>query len=248
MKYIFAGDSWALKGFTEQNYHFGNNDPMLGDKRLADYWGLDYQYCLTPGKGNLSVLDKLLSMDIDANVPIIWVYTEPGRDYGKITGDDEFNWIRSEQIFGIREELDKTILTKIRSTLDNPIALIGGLSDVTIELAESLGYEILHPSWQKWISERLERAEHFTFGWGASDIGWRMDYNNVKPSKAAVFAWDDLIKEWCMWEDLGYFSHEHPTPLANEEFAEHLKPYVINWLEKCQKVILCLPRSRCEQS
>ena len=78
-KFIFAGDSWALKGFTEQNYHYGNNDPMPGDVRLADHWDMEYVYALAPGKGNLSVMDKIISTKLETTVPVIWVYTEPGK-------------------------------------------------------------------------------------------------------------------------------------------------------------------------
>ena len=233
MKFLFVGDSWATKGYTVSNYD--KQEFSDGDMNLADYWEISYKKIFTPGKGNLDILDTILHDKVDATTPIIWVYTEPGRDYGLITGDEEFGWIRSEDIFNIRQELDKTILTTIRTKLDNPIALIGGLSDITVDVAQSLGFTILHDSWQRWISEKLGRTDHFKYGWGASDIGWRMNYNNVKPSKAAVFAWDDLIKEWCMWEDLGYFCHEHPTPLANEQFANYLKPAVVKWLEDIKK-------------
>ena len=228
---IYAGDSWALKGFTEQNYNVGNSGHVDGNERMADYWGIEYKHCLAPGQGNLTVLDKLLMMNIPTHVPIVWVYTEPGRDYGRITGNPEFDWIKSEDIFSIRKELDSKIMHSIKEKVSNPITFIGGLSDVNEELAQSLGFDVLHPSWQRWISETLNRTQHFNFGWGASDIGWRTDYNNVKPSKAAVFAWDDLIKEWCMWEELGYFSHEHPSPRANLEFANYLQNDLISWIE-----------------
>lgn len=231
MTYIFAGDSWALKGFTDENHAFGNDDPMDGDIRLADYWGLPYINCLRPGRGNLSILDRFLDMKIDPTVPIVWVYTEPGRDYGKITGNPEFEWIQSEDIFKIREELDAITLKTIREKIKNPVGLIGGLSDINVPLAESLDFKVLHPSWQKWTAETLQ-SQWFTFGWGASDIGWRADYNNIKPSKAAIFAWDEQIKEWCWWAEQGYFCHEHPSPKSNEEFANFLKPSVLEWLKQ----------------
>lgn len=227
---VFAGDSWALKGYTDQNYTC-DNTPMLGDKRLTDHWNWPYTHCLTPGKGNLSVLDRLVSLNVDATVPVVWVYTEPGRDYGRITGHPEFDWITSENIFDIREELNAVILKTMRERIKNPIGLIGGLSDINVELAQSLDLEILHPSWQQWIADTLH-SQHFNFGWGASDIGWRANYNDVTPSKSALFAWDEQIKEWCWWEEHGYFCHEHPTPLANKEFAEYLQPTVEKWLNE----------------
>jgi hypothetical protein len=234
MKYIFAGDSWALKGFTEQNYHHGNNDPMPDDVRLADHWQMPYEVALAPGQGNLSVLDKILNLDLPPTTPVIWIYTEPGRDFGRITGKSEFDWIATEEIFEIRKQLDRTILKTIKQKLPNPVALIGGLSDIDIQSAIQLGYKILHPSWQQWIANKLE-SQWFKFGWGACDIGWRADHNNVKPSKAAVFAWDEQIKEWCWWEDQGYFCHEHPSPRANLEFAQYLQSTVENWLIRYDK-------------
>lgn len=230
MTYIFAGDSWALKGFTEENYSLGNRDPLPGDTRLADHWGIDYKLCLTPGQGNLACLNKLKKMNVDTSVPIVWVFTEPGRDYNIITGNAEFGWMESEEIFEIRKDLTKETYARLKNEVANPIGLIGGLSDIDTELAESHGFFVLHPSWQKWIAETLN-SQWFQFGWGACDIGWRSHYNNVTPSKAATFAWDEQIKEWCWWEEHGYFCHEHPTPKANKEFAEYLQPKVELWLK-----------------
>lgn len=230
MKYIFAGDSWALKGFTEDNYDKGNQQPLPGDTRLADHWYIEYQHALAPGKGNLSVLEKIVAEIKSDSVPIIWVWTEPGRDYGKITGNEEFQWLKSEDIFAIRNQLARTTIQTIKQTIKNPIAFIGGLSDIDPSLAYEFGYSTIHPSWQRWIAEKLG-STHFNFGWGACDVGWRADYNNVKPSKSALFAWDEQIKEWCWWADQGYFCHEHPTPRANEEFAQYLQPQVEQWLK-----------------
>ena len=229
MKIIFAGDSWARKGYTPENYNIDNL--LDSDVRLADFWNLEYDLSITPGKGNLELLNILQKKNIDPTIPIIWVYTEPGRDYGIITQQPEFNWITDENIFSIRQELDVVILNKIKDTLKNPIALIGGLSDVNKTLAESLGFTVLHTSWQRWIAEKLN-SQWFKFGWGASDIGWRTNYNNVTPSRSATFAWDEQIKEWCWWEELGYFCHEHPGPKATQEFAEFIKQDVISWCKK----------------
>jgi hypothetical protein len=232
--YIFAGDSWALKGFTEQNYHYHHNDPMPDDVCLADHWNIPYELALARGQGNLSVLDKILHLDLPSSTPVIWVYTEPGRDFGRITGQSEFDWMIKEEIFEIRKQLDRSTLEIIKQKLSNPVALIGGLSDINIETATQLGYTILHPSWQQWIADKLG-SEWFKQGWGASDIGWRVHSNNITPSRAATFAWDEQIKEWCWWEDQGYFCHEHPSPQANKEFAKYLMPRVEQWLKYHEK-------------
>lgn len=227
---IFAGDSWALKGFTNENYNIGNDQPLPGDIRLADHWPWTYQHCLTPGKGNLVCLDRLIRSNVPKHIPIIWVYTEPGRDYGRIQNAPPHEWIEREDIFELRAILDHAIMTEIRSRIDNPVAFIGGLSDVDPVLAQALGFHVLCPSWQRWIAEKLN-SRWFEFGWGACDVGWRMYSDKIVPSKVATFAWDEQIKEWCWWEDQGYFCHEHPTPRANQEFAEYLKPKVEAWLK-----------------
>lgn len=232
MTYVFAGDSWALKGFTEQNHNRGNSNPQPGDIRLADHWPWQYQLALAPGQGNMAVLGKIQALHCADSVPVIWVWTEPGRDYGYCyPNNDAHDWIRSENIFELRKELEYATLTTIRKSIPNPIGLIGGLSDVDPDLAQQLGFSVLEPSWQKWIANTL-KSQWFRHGWGASDIGWRTHHNSVTPSRAATFAWDEQIKEWCWWEENGYFCHEHPTPRANQEFAEYLKPTVERWFNE----------------
>jgi hypothetical protein len=168
-------------------------------------------------------------MEIPSDHPIIWVYTEPGRDYAAITGRPPFEWMMSEDIFHIRDSLHAQILQRIKKTLSNPITFIGGLSDIDKSLAQDLGFHVLHHSWQKHIAEKLN-SQWFQLGWGASDIGWRVHADNVKPSRTATFAWDEQIKEWCWWQDQGWFCHEHPSPMAHREFAMHLEPSMRQWL------------------
>ena len=226
MKYIFAGDSWAEKAYNESNY---NQKRTQQDQCLADFLGQEYMLCALPGESNLDVLDRIKQLDINPVVPIVWVYTEPGRDYGRITGQDKFDWLRSEDFHHTRKQLEPSILSTIRTELSNPIALIGGLADVNILLAESLGFYVLCSSWQQWIAHKLN-SKHFIRGWAASDVGWRMHYNNVVPSREATFAWDEQIKEWCWWAEQGYFCHEHPTLKANTEFADYLRPKFNEWI------------------
>lgn len=226
-KYVLAGDSWACKAYTQENYD--KFSLLETDRRLSDFWEAKYEPCIAPGLGNLDILDRLQIMKLAPSTSIIWIYTEPGRDYGRITGSPEFAWIESEHIFEIRQDLNKKILNSIAKTLPNPIGLIGGLSDIDVDTAKSLGFDILHHSWQGWIAEKMD-SQWFKFGWGASDIGWRMHANNIRPSRAATFAWDEQIKEWCWWQDHGWFCHEHPTLLAHREFASFLEPSIMEWL------------------
>lgn len=229
MKILFAGDSWAAKGYTESNYNNIPDDIQPTDVRLADYWPVDYELCLGVGRGNMYILDRIIELRLDSTTPIVWVYTEPGRDYGRMTNRPELEWLERDDFFDIRAHLNRSILTEIKKQLPNPIALIGGLSDIDIDIAQNLGFTVLHPSWQGWIAEQVN-SKWFDRGWGASDVGWRLHKDNITPSRAVTFAWDELIKEWCWWEEQGYFCHEHPTPKANKEFAEFLKPRLIKWL------------------
>ena len=70
MKIMFAGDSWAIRAFTETNHDRLGNFCYPGDKRLADYWDIEYFPCFAGGQGNLVILDKLKSVVAD-NIPII---------------------------------------------------------------------------------------------------------------------------------------------------------------------------------
>lgn len=234
MTYIFAGDSWALKGFTEQNHNRGNTGHEPGDVRLADHWPWPYQLALAPGQGNIAVLRRILALAPAPHTPVIWVWTEPGRDYGHYYPNaDPHDWMRTEDLWSLRKQLERATLKTISETIQNPIAFVGGLSDIS-STAQEFGYTVLHPSWQSWIANKL-CSKHFEQGWGASDIGWRTVHNSVTPSRTATFAWDEQIKEWCWWEEQGYFCHEHPSPRANQEFAEYLRPEVETWLTQYEK-------------
>lgn len=229
MKFVFAGDSWAAKGFTENNYQhvgvFADNDV-----RLPSFWPWPYEPCIAGGQGNLQCLDKLLLMRLPPAVPVIWVYTEPCRDYGRILRRPPFEWMQRSDFWQLRDQLNHAIISEIRTRLPNPVAFIGGLSDVPAQ-AESQGFTVLHASWQRWIAQQVQ-SQHFEQGWGAADVGWRAHHNGVTPGAVQTLAWDEQIKEWCAWEQQGYFCHEHPTPRANQEFAEFLQPRVERWLNE----------------
>lgn len=227
IKYLFVGDSWAEKAWTHDNYQLPTQH---SDIRLADFWPGQYTKITVPGLGNLALLDRIQRSNVSEDTPIIWVYTEPGRDHSTITGSKPHSWMQQEDLWQLRTEMNCAIINKIKTTLKNPVAFIGGLSDVpTLP-----NVDVLHPSWQQWIANRLN-SQHFVRGWGASDIGWRAVHDGVTPSRTATFAWDEQIKEWCWWEEQGYFSHEHPTPRANQEFAEYLQPQVAQWLKQYDK-------------
>lgn len=227
MEYLFVGDSWAEKAWTEANYQMSTQP---GDVRLADWWPYSYKKITVPGQGNLALLDRIQRAQVPDHMPIIWVYTEPGRDHNRIYGGEPHAWMQQEDLWHLRSKLNCVIIDKILSTLPNPVAFVGGLSDVP----ERTDITVLHPSWQSWIAGTLN-SEHFEQGWGASDIGWRAVHDGVMPSRTATFAWDEQIKEWCSWEEQGYFCHEHPTLRANQEFAQYLRPQVETWLAQYEK-------------
>ena len=121
---IYAGDSWASRGFTEENYKKFSNSDMPGDVRLTHSWGLYTKNIIRGGMGNLDILDAVITADLSPKDCIIWIYTEPGRDYKRITGSDEFGWITSEDTFELRTTLDREILTRIKVTLPKLVGLV----------------------------------------------------------------------------------------------------------------------------
>lgn len=234
-KFIMAGDSWADKAYTEQN--FDKNTPQPEDFGLANCWTWAHDRCITPGLGNLDLLDQLVALNLDPAVPIVWVWTEPGRDYARITGDtDPHGWMRRNDYFAsLRRDLEFETIDRIVQQLpNNPIGFIGGLSDFPQGEFDGDNLIVLHPSWQQWIAEQ-NNSKWFSIGWGASDVGWRHHEQGVKPAPAVLFAWDEQIKEWCWWQDQGWFCHEHPTPTAVTQFAQHLEPQMTQWLDRLER-------------
>ena len=233
INYILCGDSWA-----EKAYNFDNYDKKITDNDvcLGNFLPGTFTKCITLGQGNLDVLKKLCTSDIDPNIPLLWIFTEPGRDWATIYNqDDEFAWLKLEDYIERRQQCIDAILERIANSIKNPIGFIGGLSDFTTQKEMPKNWTIIHPSWQEFIASQL-LDNRFEFGWGASDVGWRMHSNNVKPSKQLTFLWDEQIKEWCYWQDHEFFCHEHPTLKATKFFAAHIKKDFIQWLKKCNQI------------
>lgn len=227
MTYVFAGDSWAMKAFDDKNWNTGWYQE--NDFRISDVWQVPYVSCYAPGHGNLECMRRIKALETDR--PIIWVWTEVGRDYGEVYNRPPHEWLQRDDFFHVRSELTARVLKIIRQELPNPIALIGGLGDIDPAQAYAHGFWVLNPSWQQWTAQRLG-SRHFQFGWGAGDVGWRQNYDNITPSRTMTFAWDELIKEWCWWEQQGYMCHEHPTAHSCKEFGTVLKSQVLEWLDR----------------
>jgi len=234
--FIIAGDSWADKAYTEQN--FDQNTPQPGDFGIADCWSWPHDRCITPGQGNLALLDQLVQMNLPEHMPIVWMWTEPGRDYARISGDsDPHAWMkRSDYFLRLRHKLEKhTVEAIVQALPNNPIGFIGGLSDFPTGEFDGDNLLVLHPSWQTWISQQLN-SQWFQLGWGASDVGWRHHEDGVQPDPEVLFAWDEQIKEWCWWQDQGWFCHEHPSPTAVRAFAQMLEPQMTWWLSRLGRI------------
>ena len=59
MKYFLIGDSWAIKGFNQNNYKIVSDVPLSSDFRFTDFYELDYNSLTKGGLGNLSLLDAI---------------------------------------------------------------------------------------------------------------------------------------------------------------------------------------------
>jgi len=77
---IYAGDSWAAKAWTDENYQ--TRRPSATDIRMADFWGIKYTWMFSNAISNLSVLDTIIRSK--SKDPIVWIYTEPVRDYNRM--------------------------------------------------------------------------------------------------------------------------------------------------------------------
>jgi hypothetical protein len=229
MRYVFVGDSWAAKGYSLDNWHLSPTDK---DKRLSDYFDIEHLYIDGgAGKGNLDYIDKILSAEISLDLPILWLFTEPGRDYGRLNGTENFGWLERDTEFETRDSMMLKILQEIKRLIKNPVALIGALSDVNAIAARELGFTVLHPSWQSWMAQRIG-YDKFAQGWGAPDLLWRMKTKEVvSPSKQAVYKSFEWMKFHKQAEQHGYMVMYHPTDRSNQEFAQYLKPDLLQWLK-----------------
>lgn len=230
-KTFFVGDSWALKAWSKED-EYTTPEPRPDDVRLADFWDIEYTLISCPGKGNLEITKKLVVQSKPGD-KIIWIFTEPLRDYANYINDnDQFGWMHNEDYQNIRNILAHKIFQTITELLpDRKIGFIGGLSDIEFTWINSVNFTLLHNSWQKWISQQVEFS-YFIKGWGASDVGMRIHTDNVKPTKKVLFDAEEHIREMCHWEENGYFVCEHPSIKAVKEFALFLKPKVESWIKE----------------
>jgi len=227
VEFYFVGDSWADRAFTEQNKD--SREASANDVRLPDFWGMSYATGNNSGKGNLEILDWIVQQNIDSAVPIIWLYTEPLRDYHRITGEDHLKWMQDDQIFEKRPSLSEQILRTIKETIPNPVAFIGGLSDIDPELTNRFGYATLYASWQQWMSQKIN-SNGFKFGWGSPDVRWRMESHKAVPGKTVTVECMDSLDNFHAWRDSGYIISYHPTMQCHEQFAMDIKQEAIQWI------------------
>lgn len=227
VEFYFVGDSWANRAFTEQNKD--TRQPLDSDVRLPDFWGLSYATGDNSGKSNLEILDWVVQQKIDPDMPIVWLYTEPLRDYHRITGKEHLAWMQDDQIFSYRSYLSGQILQTIKNSIANPCAFIGGLSDIDPSLTNQFGYATLHASWQRWMSLKIN-ATNFKFGWGAPDVRWRMESHKAVPGKTVTLQCMESLDHFNAWRDAGYVISYHPTLKCHQQFAEEIKQEAIQWI------------------
>lgn len=230
MDLFCVGDSWATKGFDESNHKVYTDFPFPGDYRFTDDIGLQVKHHVRGGAGNLRLLDYVNNkMDLDKNVPVLWVFTEPGRDIADVRSVAEHSWIGDENYFDYRQELGMEVLKKIRHGLTNEICLVGGLSDIPPD-AGRLGFHVLEHSWQRMLSQ-ICGDDKFKLGWGASDVGWRHKTQNIKPSKTVLTNCLNQLSIWNNWQNHGLMFGTHPTPSAHKRLADKIKLPLTQWIK-----------------
>ena len=235
-KICVVGDSWAIMGYTEENYDTNYDSPLADDVRFTDGMNIQVTDCCKGGKGNLDIMRRCIKK-VHPQLPLVWVFTEPGRDYGYFFGDEkQFDWISNYESFKRRNDIALQSLEIIQDTLPNPIAFIGGLADIPLSFQPKKNNIVLERSWQKFIFDSLGEWPNFepifNFGWGASDVGWRYHHNDVKPCPEVLKLWEEQILIWCRWGEKGMMCHEHPTPLAHKKLGEGIEARIKQWLKK----------------
>jgi hypothetical protein len=184
---------------------------------------------------------------LNHNLPIIWIYNEPIKDITTITGLSTTEFIQRSDWFDVWQECNYQCLKAI-SSLNQPVLLIGGHSDVVDCSHDNI--TVGHPSWQRWIAEqaglRVDNSKIcvtiddgterlIKHCWGADVVHqlicWHSD---TKPSYEIVDAVHDMFLLWKHLEKSNLFFEVHPNRQANQQFAEFLLPVVQNFLQEAQ--------------
>lgn len=226
---IYIGASWANRSYEDP---YGNENTYTNICLQLNINAIDLSIKAKSNTFLLSHMQQHLTSTSISNPKILWVLTEPLKDYLK--PNNEYNIPNIKKLFHDpywneqRNEQMNIILKKLNS-LSLDIALIGADSDIPHDLSNYTNLSVIHNSWQSFLCD-IAKIEH-THGFGADIIHTIMhDFKHITPSSSLVSAMYNTLQTWGLLEKEGLFSHVHPNFKATTLFSNKISPNVIRWI------------------
>jgi len=227
-KLLYVGSSWAVRSF-DRPYE---NPPGPADVAGRDYvnlaseLGLDVVNLSKFNYTNTSCYDAITRYTEPYDA-VVWVYCDPFKDLATDQDHARQEFFESDNFWDIRNNINDYTM-KLISSLDCPVALIGGPSDVANANYSNL--TVIHPSWQRFLAEHCD--VELTVGWDADAAHAEIKrLTKIKPSRRLVELITDTLDAWKKLEQKNVFSYVHPNSLGTKLFASHIKPGLNTWLD-----------------
>jgi hypothetical protein len=226
--YNYVGPTWAQKSFDSPEL-------LLEPTNFAKQWQLPYVEQVFPSTPPLTIAQK-----VRTDLPIVWVYSDPWGNVPEITGIAFKDYVSRTDWFEIWQHCNDHILRTINN-IGVPILLIGTHCDI-IACNNYPNINVAHASMQKWMAQQAGMLtnnqicipnENITINHCfAAEIYSRFLHENSKVDGDLILK-DLLIDHWIFWKQLekaGYMYDVHPTKKSYTQFAELLRPTLLDFL------------------
>jgi len=219
-KFIYAGPSWARKSYDNVDFEDRIVDetlPVVPVTNLLKQWKLEDSAIDISLRGNSfsNSYNDLLSFN--NNLPVIYITCEPLVLDRLEPGANDF--VEEEDIMKFRKNIHENHMNMLRD-IKNPVAIIGGHTDVSYTDVSNSNNRIIDLSWQNFLLREANMPERYNFGADIIHKVWHLNNYKIKDQSilektASQFAvWDRLQQEGLMYGP-------HPTRKGNELYAEY---------------------------
>jgi hypothetical protein len=226
--YNYVGPTWAQKSFDSP-------DLLIEPTNFAKQWQLSYVEQVFSATPPLTIAQR-----VRTDLPIVWVYSDPWGNVPDITGITFEDYVSRHDWFEIWQDCNDHILRTIND-LGVPVLLIGTHCDI-IGANDYSNITVAHVSMQKWMAQQVGLftdnqvcipnegivIDHCF----AAEIYSKFLHENPAVCGDAGLK-NRLIDHWVFWKQLendGYMFDVHPTRKSYVEFAEVLRPKLLDFL------------------
>ena len=226
--YNYVGPTWAQKSFDPPEL-------LIEPTNFAKQWQLPCIEQIFPSAPPLTIAQQ-----VRTDLPIVWIYSDPWGNVPEITGITFEDYVSRDDWFEIWQHCNDHILRTINN-IGTPILLIGTHCDI-IACNNYSNITVAHASMQKWMAQQIGlllnnqicipteglNIDHCF----AAEIYSKFLHENPTVCSNLVLK-DLLIDHWVFWKQLennGYMYDVHPTKKSYTQFAEVLRPKLLDFL------------------